>query len=146
MARRSDLWPHNRRDPGNVGANMQADRVQEGFLRYQSRKLVFISIAAAAALLGIIGGFINHALRVRPTPHLVFAPPNPSLSADAPIGTFVALVIVTMSDGSVFNGTLGFGPPYGDAQGCFAIRDRSIVLACQLPPPSVKHITVTAIP
>ena len=125
---------------------MQADRVQEGFLRYQSRKLVFISIAAAAVLFGIIGGFVNYVLRVQPTPHLVFALPNPSLPADAPIGTFVALAIVTMSDGSVFNGTLGFGPPYGDAQGCFAIRDRSIVLACQLPPPSVKHITVTAIP
>ena len=127
---------------------MQADTENKRvFLRYKSRKSVFISIAVAAALFGMIGGVVKYALRVQPTPHLVFAPPNPSLPADAPIGAFVALVIVTMSDGSVFNGTLGFGPPYGDAQGCFAIRDRSIILACQLPPgPSVTHITVIGIP
>ena len=103
--------------------------------------LVITAIAAAAAL---IGGVVGYSLG-SPVPNLVFAPPNPSLPADAPIGTFVALVIVTMSDGSVFKGFINFGVPYGDAQGCFAIRDRTIVLACQLPSLSaVRHITITA--
>jgi hypothetical protein len=118
---------------------------KKGLLRYIPSKLVIIAIAAATALFGVIGGFGGYSLRA-PVLNLVFAPPNPSLPADAPIGTFVALVIVTTSDGSVFNGSLGFSAPHGDARGCFAIRDRTIVLACQLPPErAVEHVTITAV-
>jgi hypothetical protein len=106
--------------------------------------LVITAIAAAAALFGVIGWLVGYSLRA-PVLNLVFAPPNPSLPADAPIGTFVALVIVTTRDGSVFNGSLSFSAPHGDAHGCFEIRDRTIVLACQLPPAAaVEHITITA--
>jgi hypothetical protein len=113
-------------------------------LRYELSKLVIIAVLVAAALVAIIGGFIGY-WPESPTPNLVLAPPNPSLPAESPIGTFVTLVIVTMSDGSVFNGFINFDAPYGDGHGCFAIRDRTIVLACQLSPSSsVKHITITA--
>jgi hypothetical protein len=83
-------------NPGNDG--------KEGLLRYTPSKLVITAIAAA--LFGVIGGFLGYSLRA-PVLSLVFAPPNPSVPADAPIGTFVALVIVTTSDGSVFNGCEG---------------------------------------
>ena len=117
---------------------------RKGLLRYKLSKLVITAIAAAAALFGVIGWFVGYSLHA-PVLNLVFAPPNPSLPADAPIGTFVALVIVTTSDGSVFNGSLSFGAPYGDAHGCFTIRDRTIVLACQLTPgAALEHITITA--
>jgi hypothetical protein len=128
--------------PGNDG--------RKGLLRYKLSRLVITAIAAAAALFGVIGWLVGYSLRApvlnlslrAPVLNLVFAPPNPSLPADAPIGTFVALVIVTTSDGSVFNGSLSFSAPHGDAHGCFEIRDRTIVLACQLPPAAaVEHIT-----
>jgi hypothetical protein len=123
--------------PGNDG--------RKGLLRYKLSRLVITAIAAAAALFGVIGWLVGYSLRA-PALNLVFAPPNPSLPADAPIGTFVALVIVTTSDGSVFNGSLSFSTPYGDAHGCFEIRDRTIVLACQLPSAAaVEHITITAV-
>jgi hypothetical protein len=128
-----------RTDPESNSAN-----ACKNFLRYELSKLVIIAIVVAAAMVAVIGGFVGYWLRA-PVPNLVFAPPNPSRPAGSPIGSFVTLVIVTMSDGSVFNGFINFDAPYGDGHGCFAIRDRTIVLACQLSSSSaVKHITITA--
>jgi len=38
-----------------------------------------------------------------------------------PVGAVVATYTVTMSDGSPFLGTIGFGPPNFDAGGIFAL-------------------------
>jgi hypothetical protein len=49
-------------------------------------------------------------------PHLVlnFNPPNPSIPATAPLGSVVATIIASWSDGSPFTGTLSFAPPYSN--------------------------------
>lgn len=49
-----------------------------------------------------------------PIPYLQlsFNPPNPSITTRTPLGTTVATVTVTWSDGTPFTGTLSFGSPY----------------------------------
>jgi hypothetical protein len=45
---------------------------------------------------------------------LNFNPPKPSISANAPMGSVVATITPTWSDGSPFTGTLSFAQPSGD--------------------------------
>jgi hypothetical protein len=46
----------------------------------------------------------------------------------APKGAVVADIVVAMSDGSPFTGTLGFGPPNYDAGGAFAISGSNLII------------------
>jgi hypothetical protein len=76
---------------------------------------------------------------------IVFNPAAPSIPADSPLGSPVSDIAVTMSDGSAFAGTLGFGAPDYNASGCFGIQASRVVVACALPPAGgVMNITVTA--
>ena len=59
---------------------------------------------------------------------LSFNPPNPSIPANAPLGSVVATIIPTWSDGSQFTGTLSFGPPYANDQGVFAISGNNLIV------------------
>jgi hypothetical protein len=90
-----------------------------------------------------------------PPPSLTisFAPPNPSIAADTPPGTTVATVLVDWSDdvnGShPFTGTIGFGQPYGNDGGVFALSGNAIYLNPAGPgiandAGTVQSITITA--
>ena len=59
---------------------------------------------------------------------LSFDPPNPKISANAPLGSVVATVAAHWSDGSPFAGTLSFAPPYSNDQGIFAISDNNLIV------------------
>jgi len=63
-----------------------------------------------------------------PTPLISFNPPNPAIPAMTPKGAVVAGIVVTMSDGSPFAGTLGFGPPNYDDGGAFAISGSNLII------------------
>jgi hypothetical protein len=83
-----------------------------------------------------------------PTLTISFNPPAPKVSESAPLATPVATIIITVSDGSLFSGTLGFGPPYGNGGGCFGIQVRTLIIACDLkavlPTGGTLYTTVTA--
>jgi hypothetical protein len=64
---------------------------------------------------------------VADTDHLVY-PPNPAIPAMTPKGAVVAGIVVSMSDGSAFTGTLGFGPPSYDDGGIFAISGSNLII------------------
>jgi hypothetical protein len=53
---------------------------------------------------------------------LNFSPPSPSIPADAPMGSVVAIINPTWSDGSTFTGSLSFAQPYFNDQGVFRFR------------------------
>ena len=59
---------------------------------------------------------------------LSFNPPNPSIPANAPLGTVVTTINPTWSDGSPFTGTLSFAQPYSNDQGVFAISGNNLIL------------------
>jgi Domain of unknown function (DUF4082) len=63
-------------------------------------------------------------------PNLVlsFDPPNPSITSDAPLGSVVATITASFSDGSPFTGTLSFAPPYSNDQGVFAISGNNLII------------------
>jgi hypothetical protein len=63
-----------------------------------------------------------------PVPVISFNPSNPSIPANAPGGTVVATIQVTMSDGSAFTGTLGFGTPYDDDNATFTISESKLIV------------------
>jgi hypothetical protein len=83
-----------------------------------------------------------------PTLKISFNPPAPTVPESAPLATPVATIIITVSDGSLFSGTLGFGPPYGNGGGCFGIQVRTLIIACDLtavlPTGGILNTTVTA--
>jgi hypothetical protein len=57
-----------------------------------------------------------------PTAAVITVTPNtPQLPDTSSGGAVVAAYTVTMSDGSAFVGTIGFGPPNFDAGGIFAL-------------------------
>lgn len=60
---------------------------------------------------------------VNPTPTLTvnLSPASPTIAASAQPGDFVASVTAAWSDGSPFTGTIGFGSPYYDDGGTFAL-------------------------
>ena len=63
-------------------------------------------------------------------PYLIlsFDPPNPSISANAPLGSMVATIAASWSDGSPFTGALSFGQPYSNDQGAFAISGENLIV------------------
>jgi len=63
-------------------------------------------------------------------PYLIisFDPPNPSIAVSAPLGSVVATITASWSDGSPFTGTLSFGPPYSNDNGAFAISGNSLIV------------------
>jgi hypothetical protein len=64
---------------------------------------------------------------------------------NSPVGTFIADIVVSMSDGSQFNGTLGFGSPNFSDGGLCAIVGRTVVLGAAPPlGASMQNCTITA--
>jgi hypothetical protein len=59
---------------------------------------------------------------------LSFDPPNPHIASSAPDGTVVATIIATWGDGTPFTGTLGFGPPFYNDAGTFAISGKNLII------------------
>ena len=59
---------------------------------------------------------------------LNFNPSNPSVPANAPLGTVVATINPTWSDGSPFTGTLSFAKPYSNDEGVFAISGSNLII------------------
>lgn len=59
---------------------------------------------------------------------LSFDPPSPSIAPGAPGGTVVATIIAAWSDGTLFTGTLGFGPPFYNDAGTFAISGNNLII------------------
>jgi hypothetical protein len=64
------------------------------------------------------------------SPYLVFSfnPTNPSITSSTPLGSVVANIIASWSDGSPFTGTLSFGQPYSNDQGLFAISGSNLII------------------
>ena len=56
-----------------------------------------------------------------PSLSIVLTPANPTIAANAPLGSTVAAISAKWSDGSPFTGTISFGPPNSNAGGIFAI-------------------------
>jgi hypothetical protein len=80
-----------------------------------------------------------------PTLSIAFDPAMPSIPNDTPVGSTIANVIVRVSDGSAFTGSLGFAMPDNSDGGICAISGWTIVLGAPLPPgASVQHCTITA--
>jgi hypothetical protein len=80
---------------------------------------------------------------------LNFNPPNPSISAIAPLGSVVATINPTWSDGSTFTGTLSFAQPYSNDQGTFAISGNNLIVNPSGPGLSgdgntVQNVTIVA--
>jgi hypothetical protein len=59
---------------------------------------------------------------------LSFNPSNPSIPANAPLGTVVAAIDPSWSDGSPFTGTLSFAHPYSNDNGVFAISGNNLII------------------
>lgn len=83
-----------------------------------------------------------------PTPRITFNPAAPSVLDTTTVGTQITQIIVTMSNGSQFAGSLGFGPPYFNDAGICAIKGGSpptVILGASLPPgQSIQNCTITA--
>jgi hypothetical protein len=80
---------------------------------------------------------------------LSFNPSNPSISADAPLGSVVATITPTWSDGTPFTGGLSFGSPYSNDQGVFAISANNLIVNPSGPGVSadantVQNVTIVA--
>jgi hypothetical protein len=107
------------------------------------KRLGLRGLVAAAWCLSAVAATAQD--RGAPFPRISFDPPAPVIADDAPLLTPIAQIIVTMSNGSRFRGSLGFGAPNFDAGGCIGIAGRELVLTCQLPPaPTVIYTTITA--
>src|SRR6266700_7287736 len=79
---------------------------------------------------------------VPPTPILItFSPTNPSIADNFFNGTQVASVRVTMSNGSAFNGSLGFTPPV--TSGCAQNGNNSGLFGTAIPPTDALLTTRT---
>jgi hypothetical protein len=63
-----------------------------------------------------------------PLLNLSFNPPNPSIPTNAPLGSVVATITASWSDGSPFTGTLSFAPPYSNDQGVFSISGNNLIV------------------
>lgn len=84
-------------------------------------------------------------------PHLTltFNPPSPSIARAAPRGTVVSTIVAAWSDGTPFKGTLGFGPPYSNDAGTFAISGNKLIINPAGPGVSalggtIRNVTITA--
>jgi hypothetical protein len=83
--------------------------------------------------------------------HLIisFNPPNPSIPPNAAPGTVVATISASWSDGTPFAGALGFGPPYSNDGGIFAISGDKLIVNPEGPGVSAlsrtrQKVTITA--
>jgi hypothetical protein len=63
-----------------------------------------------------------------PSPVITFGTPSPSISTSTAVGTTLSTIAITMTDGSTFNGVLGFGGTFGDGGGDCAISGTNLVL------------------
>jgi hypothetical protein len=83
-----------------------------------------------------------------PTPRITFNPSIPSMPDTSPVGAQITQIIVTMSDGSPFSGSLGYGSPYFNDGGICAIQGGSpptVILGAKFPPgQSTQYCTITA--
>jgi hypothetical protein len=81
-------------------------------------------------------------------PTLMFSvnPTAPQVASSSPVGTVVATLLATWSDGSTFTGTYGFSPPYNDDGGAFAISGNSLIVAQDLSSDvnTTQNVTVSA--
>lgn len=59
---------------------------------------------------------------------LNFNPASPSISSTAPLGSVVATINPTWSDGSAFTGTLSFAQPYSNDNGTFSISGNNLIV------------------
>jgi hypothetical protein len=77
---------------------------------------------------------------------LAFNPTNPSIPANATIGSVVATITPTWSDGSPFTGTLTFAQPYSNDQGVFAISGNDLILNSSVSADAntVQNVTIVA--
>jgi hypothetical protein len=80
---------------------------------------------------------------------LNFNPPNPSIPANMPVGSVVATITPTWSDGSSFTGTLSFAQPYSNDNGVFAISGNNLIVSPSGPGVSgdantVQNVTIVA--
>jgi hypothetical protein len=80
---------------------------------------------------------------------LNFNPLNPSIPANAPLGSVVATITPSWSDGSPFTGTLSFAQPYSNDQGVFAISGYNLIVNPSGPGVSadantLQHVTIVA--
>jgi hypothetical protein len=74
-----------------------------------------------------------------------FNPAVPILPDDTAVGTLIGTISVTMSDGSQFNGRLGFAIPYNSDGGICAISGSTVILGAALPTgPATANCTITA--
>ena len=84
-----------------------------------------------------------------PTLILNFNPPNPSIPANAPLGSVVATISPSWSDGSPFTGALSFGQPYSNDQGTFALSGKNLIINPSGPGVSgdantIQNVTIVA--
>jgi hypothetical protein len=71
--------------------------------------------------------FFTPAAGQTPVLSLSFDPANSSIASTTPLGTTVATIVATWSDGQP-TGTLGFGPPKFDAGGAFSIIGNRLLI------------------
>jgi hypothetical protein len=90
-------------------------------------------------------------ITVNPLPTLSVSvnPTNPTTAASAPLGTVVATVTASWSDGSPFTGTLTFGSPYSNDNATFAISGNNLIINPAGPGVSadantVQNVTIVA--
>jgi len=80
---------------------------------------------------------------------LSFNPSNPSIPANAALGSVVATITASWSDGSPFTGTLSFARPYSSDNGMFALSGNHLIVNPSGPGLSadantVQNVTVVA--
>jgi hypothetical protein len=65
-----------------------------------------------------------------PAPYLTSAlnPPNPRIVSSAPLGSYVAKIVASWSNGAPFTGTFAFGRPYSNDAGMFAISGNNLII------------------
>ncbi len=79
------------------------------------------------------------------TPVITFGTSAPSVFDNAAVGVPLSTIVVTMSDGSTFSGSLGFGTPYNNDGGICAIVGTNLTLGKPLPAgSSTQHCTIAA--
>jgi hypothetical protein len=84
-----------------------------------------------------------------PTLSLSLSPSRPSVASDATLGSAVATITATWSDGSPFTGTLTFGSPYSNDNATFAISGNNLIINPAGPGVSadantVQNVTIVA--
>jgi hypothetical protein len=84
-----------------------------------------------------------------PTLSLSLSPSSPSVASNAALGSAVATITATWSDGSPFTGTLTFGSPYSNDNATFAISGNHLIINPAGPGVSadantVQNVTIVA--